>query len=42
VEAVFPFVIDTLNQLGDLNLTGFEMGAVLGFVGSFFRSSSSK
>jgi len=42
VEAVFPFVIDTLNRLGDLNLTGFEMGAVLGFVGSFFRSSSSK
>ena len=41
VEAVFPFVIISLNELTGLKLTGFEMGAVLGFVGSFFRSSSS-
>jgi hypothetical protein len=39
VEAVFPFVIVTLNTLTGLSLTGFEMGAVLGFVGSFFKSS---
>lgn len=40
VDMVFPFVIATLNQLAHLNLTGFEMGAVLGFFGSFFRSSN--
>lgn len=39
VEAVFPFVIATLNQLAGTQLTGFETGAVLGFFGSFFRSS---
>lgn len=39
VEFVFPFVITTLNQLSGLSLTGFEMGAVLGFFGSFFRST---
>jgi membrane protein YqaA with SNARE-associated domain len=44
VGAVFPFVIEALNQLTGLQLTGFETGAVLGFVGAFFRSvaSSSK
>jgi hypothetical protein len=41
VEAVFPFVIVTLNQIAGTELTGFETGAVLGFFGSFFRSSSS-
>lgn len=40
VEMFFPFVTATLNQLGHLNLTGFEMGACLGFFGSFFRSSN--
>lgn len=39
VGMVFPFVIVTLNTLTDLTLTGFEFGAVLGFVGSFFKSS---
>ena len=39
VGMVFPFVIVTLNTLTGLTLTGFEMGAVLGFVGSFFRTS---
>jgi hypothetical protein len=39
VESVFPYVITTLNTLTGLSLTGFEMGAVLGFVGSFFKSS---
>lgn len=42
VGAVFPFVPETLNALTGLQLTAFEVGAVLGFVGSFFRSSSSK
>lgn len=41
VDAVFPHVVASLNQLSGLKLTGFEMGAVLGFFGSFFRSASS-
>jgi hypothetical protein len=41
VGLVFPFVIVALNTLNGLTLTGFEMGAVLGFVGSFFHSSVS-
>lgn len=39
VNMVFPFVTATLNGLAGTELTGFEMGAVLGFFGSFFRSS---
>jgi hypothetical protein len=39
VGLVFPFVIETLNTLTGLTLSGFEMGAVLGFVGSFFKTS---
>ncbi len=39
VDLVFPFVTATLNQLAGTQLTGFETGAVLGFFGSFFRSS---
>jgi hypothetical protein len=35
---IFPFVIESLNTITGLSLTGFETGAVLGFVGSFFRS----
>ena len=42
VGAVFPFVPATLNTVTGLQLTAFEVGAVLGFVGSFFRSSTSK
>lgn len=42
VEAVFPFVITTLNNIAGTALTGFETGCVLGFFGSFFRISSSK
>ena len=42
VGLVFPFVIVTLNTLTGLTLTAFEMGAVLGFVGSFFRTSVTK
>lgn len=34
----FPYVITALNQVGHLNLAAFEIGATLGFVGSFFRS----
>lgn len=41
VGLVFPFVFDSLNKLTSLSLTPFEMGAMLGFVGSFFRSSRS-
>jgi len=39
VGAVFPFVIEALNQLTGLQLTGFETGAVLGFVGAFLSYS---
>ena len=42
VGMVFPFVIVTLNTLTGLTLTAFEMGAVLGFVGSFFKTSVTK
>lgn len=39
VDLMFPFVVTTLNTLTGLELTAFETGAVLGFVGSFFKSS---
>lgn len=39
VDLMFPFVVTALNTLTGLELTAFEMGAVLGFVGSFFKSS---
>ena len=42
VDLVFPFVPATLNSLMGTQLTGFEVGAVLGFVGAFFRNSSTK
>ena len=42
VNLVFPFVATTLNSLMGTELTAFEMGAVLGFVGSFFRTSLTK
>jgi hypothetical protein len=42
VGAVFPFVPNTINQLAGTELTAFEVGAVLGFVGAFFRSSSTQ
>jgi hypothetical protein len=42
VGLVFPFVIVTLNTMTGLTLTAFEMGAVLGFVGSFFKTSVTK
>jgi hypothetical protein len=40
IGLVFPYVIATLNTLTGLTLTGFEMGAALGFVGSFFKSTT--
>jgi hypothetical protein len=39
VGAVFPYVIASLNSVLGLSLTGFEMGAMLGFVGSFLSTS---
>jgi hypothetical protein len=39
VGMVFPYVIASLNSVLGLTLTGFEMGAVLGFVGSFLSTS---
>ena len=40
VGGVFPFVTDTLREVSGLTLTNFELGAVLGFLGGFVRSSS--
>lgn len=39
VGLVFPFVIVSLNTVLGLSLSSFQMGAVLGFVGGFFRSN---
>jgi len=41
VNLMFPVVTSTLNQLSGLQLDAFDMGAVLGFFGSFFRSTAS-
>lgn len=41
VEWAMPFVPATLNQQFGTSLSGFEVGAVLGFFGSFFRSTLS-
>jgi hypothetical protein len=41
VGAIFPFVTDTIRDLSGTTLTNFQIGAVLGFVGSFLKSSSS-
>jgi hypothetical protein len=40
VNLLFPVVNVTLNQVSGLSLDAFDMGAVLGFVGSFFKSTS--
>jgi len=40
IGGVFPYVIASLNSVLGLSLTGFEMGAVLGFVGSFLSTST--
>ena len=39
VDIPFPFVISTLNHLAGTTLTAFEIGATLGFFGSFFKST---
>lgn len=41
VGGVFPYVTDTVREISGLTLTDFELGAVMGFVGSFLKSSSS-
>lgn len=41
VGGVFPYVTDTIREISGLTLTNFELGAVLGFVGSFLKTSSS-
>lgn len=40
VGFVFPQVIDTINHVIGLDASGWVIGATLGFVGSFFRTSS--
>jgi membrane protein YqaA with SNARE-associated domain len=42
VGAFFPVVIDTVNKLAGTELSSFEVGAVLGFVGAFFRTTITK
>jgi hypothetical protein len=39
IGGVFPYVVASLNSVLGLSLTGFEMGAMLGFVGSFLSTS---
>lgn len=39
VDLMFPVVNTTLNTLSGLSLTAFDMGAVLGFVSGFVKSS---
>jgi hypothetical protein len=39
VNLVFPVVNTALNQVSGLQLDAFDMGACLGFFGSFFRST---
>ena len=39
VNLVFPVVNTTLNTISGLQLDAFDQGAVLGFFGSFFRST---
>ena len=42
VNLVFPVVHTTINTLTGLSLDAFDQGAVLGFVGGFIRTNSSK
>lgn len=39
IGLVFPYVIASLNTVLGLTLTGFEMGALLGFVGGFLSTT---
>lgn len=41
VGGVFPYVTDTVRTLSGTDLTNFQIGAVLGFVGSFLKSTVS-
>ena len=41
VGGVFPYVTDTVRELSGTDLTNFQIGAVLGFVGSFLKSTVS-
>ena len=34
----FPFTTDTIRELAGVDLTNFQLGATLGFFGSFFKS----
>lgn len=42
IGLVFPFVIDALNQIAGTSLSGFGVGAVLGFIGGFFKNPDTK
>jgi|LauGreDrversion4_2_1035121.scaffolds.fasta_scaffold2713237_2 hypothetical protein len=41
VNLMFPVVNVALNQVTGLALDAFDMGAVLGFVGGFFKTATS-
>ena len=41
VNLMFPVVNASLNQVTGLSLSGFEMGAVLGFLSGFVKSTNS-
>lgn len=38
----FPVVPDTLRELFGVTLTNFQIGATLGFFGSFFKTASNR
>lgn len=40
VSLMFPVVNATLNQVSGLSLDAFDMGACLGFIGGFLKSTS--
>lgn len=42
VDLFFPFITVTLNKIAGTSLTAFEMGATLGFLSPFFKSTSTK
>jgi hypothetical protein len=42
VNLMFPVVNATLNQVSGLSLDAFDMGAVLGFLSGFIKSTTTK
>jgi len=41
IGGIFPFVVNTINDLIGSDLTGFQIGVILGFIRSFLRQQTS-